>query len=166
MSNPLPTGYPSASAEALAFISARSRLSVADLQVMSLIEAAGESFYRHLAGVVPNEEARQLLEHNAAEERHHAERLLKAVELLGGGSTAVAENAENPYVKPVRPPEHMLTSAAFFTSLVTAEDDSVGNYERWASHEANGEVATLLRLNGREEGLHARRLARVRELLS
>jgi hypothetical protein len=39
-------------------------------------------------------------------------------------------------------------------------------YEKWATHEPDPEVARLLRLNGREESIHAARVEQVVALLS
>jgi rubrerythrin len=40
------------------------------------------------------------------------------------------------------------------------------SYQRWADNEADPQVARLLRLNGREESIHARRVEQVMALLS
>ncbi len=163
----IPTGYPGASFDAVNLLCQRTRLSLDDLYVMSLIEAAGESYYQRLASGVGSAEARDLLLRNAREERHHAERLIKAIALLGGGARTLPEDDDNPYVKtfPMPPPDAAGT-AAYFQGLVQAEDDGYDMYERWATGESNAEVATLYRLNAREETLHGKRVTRVCQLLS
>ncbi|MGQ0698107.1 MAG: ferritin family protein [Panacagrimonas sp.] len=162
----IPTGYPGASFDAVNLLYQRSRPSLDDLRVMSMIEAAGESFYHDLAAKVSNEEAKQLLLRNAREERLHAERLAKAFGLLGGGELPLPVDADNPYAASLQAPERESVNSDFFAFLTTAENDGHDGYERWAQSEPDPEIAALYRLNAREEKLHGKRDERVRELLS
>lgn len=162
----IPTGYPGASFDAVALLYQRSRPSLDDLRVMSMIEAAGESFYLDLAARVSNEEARRLLLSNAQDERRHAERLAKAFGLLGGGTLALPADADNPYAPSLQAPSTAEVGVDFFKFLAAAEDDGHDGYERWAQAEPNPEIAALYRLNAREEKLHGKRDMRVIELLS
>ena len=84
----LPAGYPAQAFEAFEFLRSRRPLSVTDLQVLALIEGFGEFFYHQLADGVSGEAA-ALLRRNGQEERGHAHRLLKAIELKGGAPFAL-----------------------------------------------------------------------------
>ena len=56
--------------------------------------------------------------------------------------------------------------AAFFLAVVQGEISGDAGYQRWADREDDPEVARLLRLNGREETIHAERAQQVHEILS
>ena len=93
----LPEGYPTEAFAAFDFLKTRPRLSVEDLKVLAMIECYGETFYEILAQGVQDDEARALLLRNAAEERGHAHRCLKAISLLGGELDLPAK-ADNPFM--------------------------------------------------------------------
>ena len=94
----LPADYPADAFEAFALLKTRTELSIQDLQVLAMIECYGEHFYELLAAGVAHEQARTLLKRNAAEERGHAHRLLKAIKLKGGDAFSLPENGENPFM--------------------------------------------------------------------
>ena len=96
----IPSGYPSDQIAAFAFLATLEKLSIDDMKILALLEAAGEAFYLAAADAVEREEAKDLLRRNGQEERGHAHRLLKAIELLGGEFTLPAD-ADNPYVQPM-----------------------------------------------------------------
>lgn len=162
----IPTGYPGASLDALKLLYQRTRPSLDDLRVMSMIESAGESYYRGLADLVTNEEARELLLSNSRDERRHAERLVKAFALLGGGTLTLPSEEENPYAATLRAPSGAEFNGDYLAFLAGAEDEGHDGYERWAAAEPNPEIAMLYRLNAREEALHGRRDLRVKGLLA
>lgn len=162
----IPTGYPGASNEAVELLFQRGRPSPDDLRVMSMIESAGEGFYRSLADLVSNPEARELLMSNARDERRHAERLVKAFALLCGEAlTLPASDDENPYAASLQAPDSATFNDQFLSYLASAEEQGHDGYERWAQAEPNAEIAQLYRLNAREERMHGKRDLRVRELL-
>ena len=53
--------------------------------MLALVEAAGELFYQSLARSARTDEARKLLTRTSQEERGHARRIVKALQILGGG---------------------------------------------------------------------------------
>jgi hypothetical protein len=54
---------------------------------------------------------------------------------------------------------------AMFAGIVKGELNGDAGYQKWADAEENEEVQRLLRLNGREETIHAGRAQQVFELL-
>ena len=50
--------------------------------------------------------------------------------------------------------------------IVQAEFDGDAGYQRWADNEALPEVERLLRLNGREETIHGRRVEQAIALMN
>jgi rubrerythrin len=52
-----------------------------------------------------------------------------------------------------------------FAGIVKGELNGDAGYQKWADAEENEEVQRLLRLNGREETIHAGRAQQVFELL-
>ncbi len=159
----LPSGYPTDQREAFSLLSTRAKLSIDDIKVLALLEAAGEAFYLAMAEAVPQAEAKALLARNGQEERGHAHRLLKAITLLGETGYALPENAENPYIQPM--PMQGPISDGFFAMLQQGEQDGDLQYQSWADAESNAEVAKIYRQNGSEETRHAERVERVKQLL-
>ena len=49
--------------------------------------------------------------------------------------------------------------------IVQGEVDGDASYQRWADHEPDPEVERLLRLNGREETIHGRRVTEAMTIL-
>jgi rubrerythrin len=132
------------------------------LREMFATEMGGEDFYNALADRVDNVEAAKLLRNNGREEAGHARRILRALSLKVGHD--------------VDPTAEMLTPTAIqlpnsinprlLSTIRDAELDGDLSYQRWADNEADPHVARLLRLNGREESIHARRVEQVMALLA
>ena len=160
----LPPGYPADFAGALAVLKTRTRLSLDDMRVLALLEAAGEEFYLRIAKGVGHAEAAALLIQNGREERGHAYRLLKAIELSGGEPYELPGADANPFIAGL--PAQMAASSEFLSSLERGEQDGDRTYQRWADAAANPEVAKILRQNGREETRHGERDAQVAQLLA
>lgn len=137
------------------------KLDVPELTLMYRIEMAGELFYNKLADLVNNEEAASLLRKNAVEERGHARRLARMISIKTGEewvpSAEVEELLEVPLPNTIDP--------AMFAAIVKGELNGDAGYQKWADAEDNEEVQRLLRLNGREETIHAGRAQQVFELL-
>ena len=162
----VPAGYPGASFDALNLLYQRGCPSLDDLRVMAMIESAGEAFYRGVAERITHPEAKKLLLTNAGDERRHAERLVQAFALLGGGTLTLPADHENPYAATLQAPPPEAVNADFFKGLAAAEDNGYDGYEGWAAAEPNPEVAALYRLNAREEKMHGLRDRKVIELIS
>lgn len=158
----LPEGYPTEAFAALDHMKQRARLAVDDLKVLAMIECYGETFYEILAQGVADDEARALLLRNAAEERGHAHRCLKAISLLGG-EFALPAKADNPFM--ALAPTEIPMNAELIALLEQAEIDGDLAYQRWADAEPVPEVAQLYRLNGREEIRHCERVGEVKARL-
>jgi hypothetical protein len=57
-------------------------------------------------------------------------------------------------------------SVEMFHGIVQGEMSGDAGYQAWADQETDPEVEKLLRLNGREETIHAGRVNQVLEILS
>lgn len=158
----LPEGYPTEAFAAFDFLKTRTRLSVEDLKVLAMIECYGETFYEILAQGVADEEARGLLLRNAAEERGHAHRCLKAIALLGGEFELPAKQ-DNPFM--ALAPAEIPMNAELIGLLEKGEIDGDLAYQHWADAEPVAEIAQLYRLNGREEIRHCQRVGEVKARL-
>lgn len=138
------------------------KLEVPELVLMYRLEMAGELFYNLLADRVNNAEAADLLRKNAIEEKGHARRLARAISIkLGHEWEPSAEEAELLDV-----PLPASIDAKIFAGVVQGEINGDANYQKWADAESDAEVERLLRLNGREETIHANRAQQVFDLLS
>lgn len=158
----LPAGYPPQAFEAFDLLKSRRPLSVTDLQVLAMIEGFGEVFYEGLAASVSGEAA-VLLRRNGQEERGHAHRVLKAIEIKSGAPFALPPAAGNPFVQAAA---SYPASEEFLGMLAEAEVDGERTYLAWAEAEPDAEVAKLLRQNGREEMRHSERVSQARQLLA
>lgn len=138
------------------------KLEVSELKLMYRIEMAGELFYNMLADRVKNAEAADLLRKNAVEERGHARRLARAVSIKLG--TEWQPTAEEEVLLDVPLPDDI--DAKIFAGVVKGEINGDASYQKWADAETDPEVEHLLRLNGREETIHAGRAQQVFDLLS
>ena len=148
--------------EANSLLFGKERLEVADLELMYRLEMTGEEFYYRLADRVGNPEAADLLRRNGVEERAHARRLAKALSIkLGREWQPTAEQAE---LMEIPLPDQV--DAKMFLGIVKGELGGDAGYQRWADAEPDEEVQKLLRLNGREETIHAGRAQQVHEILS
>ncbi len=138
------------------------KLEVPELSLLYRIEIAGELFYNILADRVGNETAAELLRKNAVEERGHARRLARMISIkLGYEWEPTAEEAE---LLAVPLPETI--DSKMFAAVVQGEINGDAGYQRWADAETDEEVVRLLRLNGREETIHAGRAQQVFDLLN
>jgi len=158
----LPPGYPTEAFAAFDFLKSRERLSIEDLKVLAMIECYGETFYDLLAQGVQHEAARALLKRNAAEERGHAQRCVKAIGLLGGQFELPAK-ADNPFM--ALAPASIPLDAELVRLLEQGEVDGDLAYQAWADREPLEEVAQIYRHNGREEIRHCERVGQVKALL-
>ena len=138
------------------------KLEVPEMSLLYRIEMAGELFYNVLADRVGNETAAELLRKNAVEERGHARRLARMISIkLGHEWEPTAEEAE---LLAVPLPETI--DSKMFAAVVQGEINGDAGYQRWADAETDEEVVRLLRLNGREETIHAGRAQQVFDLLN
>lgn len=137
------------------------KLEVPELTLMYRIEMAGELFYNKLAELVNNEEAASLLRKNAIEERGHARRLARMISIKLGEEWTPSSDIEQLLEVPL--PETI--DPTMFAAIVKGELNGDAGYQKWADAEENEEVERLLRLNGREETIHAGRAQQVFELL-
>jgi rubrerythrin len=129
-------------------------LDVDALCSMFSLELAGETFYNALAERVDNEQAAELLRRNGREEAGHARRIDRAIAIkLGHPFAPTPDMLERPLVQL---PERV--GADLLRVIVQAEFDGDAGYQRWADNEGLPEVERLLRLNGREETIHGRRV--------
>lgn len=138
------------------------RLGPVEMQTIWRVEMAGELFYNLLAERVDDPEAKDLLRRNAVEERGHARRIARALSLaLGSEWEPTAEQQQLLDV-----PMPAVIDARLFAGIVQGELNGDAGYRKWADNEPDPEIARLLRLNGREETIHANRAQRVLDILS
>lgn len=159
----IPSGYPNDQIDAFSLLATRAKLSVDDMKILALLEAAGESFYLAAAAAVDNEEAKDLLTRNGQEERGHAHRLLKAI-ALSGAQFELPADADNPYIQPMD--LDGVINADLLNIIEQSEKDGDLQYQVWADAESSDAVAKILRQNGAEETRHGERVAQVVALLS
>lgn len=148
--------------EANAALFGKESLDVADLELMYQLEMTGEEFYYRLADRVGNPEAAELLRRNGVEEKAHARRLAKALSIKVGREWE--PTPEQAALMDIPLPDQI--DAKMFLGIVKGELGGDAGYQRWADNEADPEVQKLLRLNGREETIHAGRAQQVYELLT
>ena len=139
-------------------------IDVLDVDAMRLlyrIECSGEDFYNGVADRIGNDEAADLLRRNGREEVGHANRIGRAIGVkLGAPFEPSADDLRRfPVALPDEIPVEILPA------IVQGEIDGDAGYQRWADNEPDPEVARLLRLNGREETIHAERVGKVIALL-
>lgn len=147
---------------ASASLAEKDHLDVEAMKLIYQLEVSGEVFYNLLAERVGNDEAADLLRKNAVEERGHARRLARAISLKLGSEWEPAP--ENEAVLSIPLPD--VVTAELFAAIVQGEINGDAGYQKWADNETDEEVVRLLRLNGREETIHAGRAQQVFELLS
>ena len=138
------------------------KLGIEEMQTIWRVEMAGELFYNLLAERIDNEEAKDLLRRNAVEERGHARRIARALSIKLGHEWAPTAEQQELLEVPLPP----VIDAALFAGVVKGEMNGDAGYQKWADAETDEEVVRLLRLNGREETIHANRAQRVFEILS
>ncbi len=138
------------------------KLGVEEMQTIWRVEMAGELFYNLLAERIDDADAKELLRRNAVEERGHARRIARALSIkLGREWEPTAEQQE--LLDVPMPPS---IDATLFAGIVKGELNGDAGYQKWADAEEDEEVQRLLRLNGREETIHAGRAQQVLEILS
>ncbi|MFM8601937.1 MAG: ferritin-like domain-containing protein [Actinomycetota bacterium] len=138
------------------------RLGIEEMQTIWRVEMAGELFYNLLAERIDDDEAKELLRRNAVEERGHARRIARALSIkLGRDWEPTAE--QQVLLEVPMPPS---VDATLFAGIVKGELNGDAGYQKWADAEEDEEVQRLLRLNGREETIHAGRAQQVLEILS
>ena len=138
------------------------KLGVEEMQTIWRVEMAGELFYNMLADRIENEEAKDLLRKNAVEERGHARRIARALSIKLGHEWQPAPEQQELLDVPMPP----VIDANLFAGVVKGELNGDAGYQKWADAETDEEVVRLLRLNGREETIHANRAQRVFDILS
>ena len=143
-------------------LSTKTALDVEALELIYRLEMSGESFYNLLADRVNNDEAASLLRKNAVEERGHARRIARALSIKTGSEWT--PTAEQEIILDIPLPDSI--DAPLFLAVVKGEIDGDAGYQHWADLETNEEIERLLRLNGREETVHAGRAQQVYEILS
>jgi rubrerythrin len=132
------------------------------LRTMIATEFSGEGFYNALADRIDNAEAARLLRNNGKEEAGHARRLLRALSLKVGHEVEPTPEMLSPTA--IQLPDSI--SPGLLSTIKDAELEGDLSYQRWAENEADPQVARLLRLNGREESIHAGRVEQVMALLT
>jgi rubrerythrin len=137
-------------------------LDVDALKLMYRVETAGEEFYEKLAAGIDNPAVAELFRRNGKEEKGHARRIGRMLELkLGHPYEPTGSDAEPMAVDVPDPlPIEMLPF------IVQGEIAGDAGYQRWADNEPDPEVAKLLRLNGREEAIHSQRVEQALALLA
>jgi rubrerythrin len=138
------------------------QLDVPAMEVVYQLEVSGEAFYEKVAAIVDNEQAAELLRRNGREERAHARRIAKAISIKLGQEWHPSPEVES--ILPIPMPPTLDVEA--FKAMIQGEVSGDAGYQFWADNETDEEVAKLLRLNGREESIHAERLNEVIALLS
>jgi rubrerythrin len=136
-------------------------LDIDALASLYTIELGGEDFYNALAERVSEPGAVELLRRNGREEAGHARRVARAIAVkLAHDFDPTPEMLER---GPIRLPDNL--DPAIFSQLVEGELQGDLGYQRWADNEPDPQVQRLLRLNGREESIHAGRVQQVIALL-
>lgn len=146
---------------ASAALADKDRLDVEAMELMYQLEISGEVFYQRLADRVGNAEAAELLRRNGVEERAHARRMAKALSISLGREWTPGALHETVLDIPL--PD--VITKELFLAIVQGEINGDAGYQKWADAEPDEEIAKLLRLNGREESIHADRARQVAELL-
>jgi rubrerythrin len=158
----LPSEVPADFGAALARLARTERLDLDDMKLLILLELAGEPLYARLADHVAPAEAKDLLLQNGREETAHAHRLKRAIEKKTGTPYTLPSLDENPYAVP---PAFASVNAALLAGVQQGESGGGSDYQRYADHEPDPEIAEWLRQNGREELRHRDRVTRVIEIL-
>jgi rubrerythrin len=137
------------------------RLDATAMETIWRVERAGETFYSLLADRIDDPEAAELLRRNGREELAHARRIAKALTILNGTEWHPSDEVAEPLPVPMPP----TVDATLFAQIVKGELNGDAGYQAWADNESDPEIARLLRLNGREETIHAERVRQVIAIL-
>ncbi len=143
-------------------------LDVDALRLLFRLECSGEDFYNGVADRIGNDQAADLLRLNGREEIGHANRLRRAIAIKCGGTyepDATDLDAFRALACLDLAVRVAVASDEILPAIVQGEIDGDAGYQRWADNEPDPEVARLLRLNGREETVHAERVGQVIALL-
>jgi len=142
-------------------LAALEQLDVPAMELLFRLECSGEDFYNALADRIGNDEAAELLRRNGREELGHARRVQRAIGIkLGTDFEPSGEGLER---FSITLPDTV--SVDVLPLVVQGEIDGDAGYQRWADNEPDPEVARLLRLNGREETMHAERVTQAIAIL-
>lgn len=137
------------------------RLDVPAMELIWRLEQAGQVFYDLLAERVGDPEAAELLRRNGREEIAHSRRIAKALSIRLGTEWEPSEQVRVPLAVPMAE----LVDAGLLAHVVQGELNGDAGYQAWADNEPDAEIAKLLRLNGREETIHAERVRRAIAIL-
>jgi rubrerythrin len=148
-------------ATAAASLAGLDALDVEGLKLMYRVETAGEEFYERLAAGIDNAEVAELFRRNGKEEKGHARRIGRMLELKLGQPYAPTGHDAEPMAVAVPDPLPL----EMLPYIVQGEIAGDAGYQRWADNEPDPEVAKLLRLNGREETIHSKRVEQALALL-
>ncbi len=159
----LPDGAPETLNEAFAHIASVQAPTIADLQVMVLVEAAGKALYEGLAAGVEDPRVAELLARSGREELAHAHRVSRAIGRLTGTDYPVPEPQDNPYLAAPMPTPKV--TREMLEGIAAAEFGGEALYEGWAAHCADPEAARLMRQNGKEEAQHGERIGEVLRMM-
>jgi len=127
---------------------------------MMHLEFDGERLYETIADRIAHAEAADLVRRNGREEAVHGERLMKAIALKTGEPYEPARRGTGTDIE-----LPATISAKFLRRVAQGEHEGGASYQAWADNEPNEEIARLLRQNGREEVMHARRVELAVELI-
>ena len=142
-------------------LSALDHLGVAELELLYKLERTAGRLYELLADAVGNDEAAALLRRNGREELGHAARTKRALaRKLGHDWTPTAELEE---LYPLALPPAV--GPDLLEAIIVGEQAGDADYQRWADHEPDPEIAELLRRNGAEETGHGERATRAAAIL-
>ncbi len=150
----LPASMPRDSKGAYAYLGSVVTPGIHDLELIVLLEAAGEASYQGMANAAPNAKVRELLELNGKEELDHANRVIEAIRILYGKSVRLPPPEYNPFYIV---PKIDALSKDMLEKAVGGELAGEKMYNDWADRIDNEEAAKLLRLNAIEEHRHADR---------
>ena len=147
-----------------AFESLRNKiqLEVDDLRLMVLLKSGGSAFYEELAEKASHPVASDLLRRNSWEDRIHAHRLKRAIEVLTGNEYVIPTPEENPFSNFAAVP---VCSRTILEIIEYIENECAAHQSRWADHAPHPDVAALLRQNSSEDQLHGERVRQVIEIL-
>jgi rubrerythrin len=137
------------------------QLDVPALELLYKLECSGEDFYNLLADRIGDERAADLFRRNGREELGHARRVGRAIALKQGRAFEPSAALEDRF--PITLPDTI--DHAMLPMIVQGERAGDAGYQKWADNEADPEVARLLRLNGREETLHGKRVTEAMAIL-
>jgi rubrerythrin len=137
------------------------QLDVAALELLYKLECSGEDFYNLLAERIGDERAAELFRRNGREELGHARRVGRAIALKQGTEFQPSAELQDRFA--ISLPDTI--DAAMLPMIVQGEQAGDAGYQKWADNETDPEVARLLRLNGREETLHAERVSEAMAIL-